>query len=128
MTQKTRVLVVDDDFDNADMTVMMLEFSGYEARAAFDSEQAVRRVAGWVPDCVLMDLGMPVDGFSVAQKIRNQSGCRDIAIVALSGYGGEAIMKKARLEGFSGFLVKPAHFSEVIGAVIAVQQGQLVFG
>lgn len=55
MTQKTRVLVVDDDFDNADMTVMMLEFSGYEARAAFDSEQAVRRVAGWVPDCVLIE-------------------------------------------------------------------------
>jgi CheY-like chemotaxis protein len=70
-----RILVVDDLHDTADSTALLLGLLGHEVRAAYDSPTA-RQVAGtFLPQAVLLDIGLPgMDGCEVARHLRGQAG------------------------------------------------------
>jgi len=66
-----RVLVVDDNQDSADSLTLLLEFEGYVARAAYSAKDAIEQVDAFVPDIILLDIGMPgMNGYDLAQHIK----------------------------------------------------------
>jgi PAS domain S-box-containing protein len=103
-----RVLVVDDNRDAADALETLLELRGHTARAVYSGEEALEVGAELEPRVVLLDLGMPeVDGFETARRLRAEPWGRDVALVALTGWGQDSDRGKTREAGFDHHLVKP---------------------
>jgi two-component system response regulator MprA len=113
-----RVLVVEDDDEIAQVLQRSLRLEGYEVRIAPDGEQALALHAEYVPDVVILDLGLPkVDGIEVARKVR---GADDVPILMLTAR--DAV--EARVEGLDSgaddYLVKPFERQELLARLRAL--------
>ena len=72
-----RVLVVEDDADIADVLRRSLRNEGYEVRTSADGIDALDVAAGFVPDLVVLDLGLPrLDGVEVCRSCAPRATCR----------------------------------------------------
>src|SRR5262245_66018150 len=68
--RRFRILVVDDNHDSALSLAMMLSIMGHETRTAHDGESAVVTDESFLPEVVLLDIGLPkLNGYEVAQRI-----------------------------------------------------------
>jgi CheY-like chemotaxis protein len=107
-----RVLIVDDNEDAANSLAMILNLGGHETVSVYTAVDALRRAASFRPDVVLLDIGLPgMDGYEVAQKLRELPGLRDIRLVAVTGYGRSDDRIRARDAGFDDHLTKPVEFA-----------------
>lgn len=103
-----RVLIVDDNRDNADSLSLLLQISGNETRTAYDGEEAVNAAREFQPDLILLDLGMPkLSGYDACQQIRAAQKGKPITIVAQTGWGQNEDRMRTRAAGFDHHLVKP---------------------
>jgi CheY-like chemotaxis protein len=108
-----RVLVVDDNIDIADMMSEVLKEAGHVVRVAHDGKQALSALAGFTPDAVLLDIGLPVmDGFEVARELRSRGS--DAFLVAITGYGQQTDRDRSKDAGFDAHLVKPVKVDAVL--------------
>ena len=115
-----RVLIVDDNEDAANSLAMILELSGHETASVYTAVDALQRAAAFRPDVVLLDIGLPgMDGYEVAQKMRELPGLRDIRLVAVTGYGRSDDRLRARDAGFDDHLTKPVEFALLERALAA---------
>ena len=81
----SRVLVVDDNDDSRTTLAELVRLWGHEVASAMEGKEALALCAAFMPDVVILDLGLPgLDGWSVARRIRAEGGDR-VYIVALSG-------------------------------------------
>jgi CheY-like chemotaxis protein len=103
-----RVLVVDDNVDAAETLALMLKLHGHHVQTAHDGQDALRVAPVFAPHIVLLDLGMPnLNGYETANQIRSQPWGRDMALVALTGWGQPKDRKRTIEAGFDAHLVKP---------------------
>lgn len=103
-----RVLVVDDNVDNADALTALLQQWGHDVHAAYDGAQALRIAATLRPDVVLLDLGLPsLSGHDVCRQLRAEPWARRTVIVAQTGWGQRSDRIRSRQAGFDAHLVKP---------------------
>jgi signal transduction histidine kinase/CheY-like chemotaxis protein len=106
--RRLRILVVDDEVENADSLAMLLEAMGHEVRTAYGGEEALEVAAASRPHLVLLDLGMPrVDGFEAARRLRGQPGGQEIVLAAVTGWATEEDRHRTGQAGFNHHLVKP---------------------
>jgi CheY-like chemotaxis protein len=57
---------------------------------------------------MLVDIGLPgIDGYEVARRVRRNPDLKEVALVALTGYGREEDERKAMAAGFDAHLTKP---------------------
>lgn len=103
-----RVLVVDDDGDNADSTAVLVRLWGHDAQVAKDGKTALMVAETFCPDVVLFDLAMPgMSGIELATKLR---ACLDQSpplLVAITGYGDKNTRVGVLAAGAHLHLVKP---------------------
>ena len=84
----SRILVVDDNRDAADMLRGLLTASGHRVLVAYDGEEALRQAAAFKPQIGLLDIGMPgMDGYQLAARLRNDSQLQELFLVAITGWG-----------------------------------------
>jgi len=84
------ILVVDDNVDAAESLAMMLRLNGHDVRTAHNGLQALEQAETFQPEVILLDLGLPgMDGYEIAQKVRNLRGMEEVFLVALTGWGQE---------------------------------------
>ena len=103
-----RVLVVDDNRDAADSLGALLQLLGAEVRVVYDGHAALAVLHDFRPGVIFLDLGMPgLDGFEVARRIRQRTDLRDVALVAVTGWGQEQDRRRTHAAGFDQHLVKP---------------------
>ena len=70
----TKVLIVEDDSNIAQLLQLYLEKEGFETRIAPDGGKGVEEFRAWEPGLVLLDIMLPVmDGWAVCRKIRETS-------------------------------------------------------
>jgi CheY-like chemotaxis protein len=101
--------VVDDNVDGADSLAVLLRLSGHAVRVCHDGPAALALADEFVPDLVLLDIGLPgMDGYEVARRLRARPGLDRVLLVALTGYGQEEDVRRSRQAGFDHHLVKPA--------------------
>ena len=114
-----RVLIVDDNEDAANSLAMVLQLSGHETVSVYTAADALEHAAVFKPDVVLLDIGLPgMDGYEVAQRLRELPGLRGIKLVAVTGYGRSDDRLRARDAGFDDHLTKPVEF-EVLDRTLA---------
>jgi CheY-like chemotaxis protein len=116
-----RVLVVEDNTDTAYSLVQLLKLLGQETRVAYDGIDALEVAAEFRPHLVLLDIGLPkLNGYSVAQRIRQQSWGDKVCLVAVTGWGLESDRRKSKEAGFDRHMTKPltlAALSHVLATV-----------
>ncbi|MEK6336400.1 MAG: ATP-binding protein [Acidobacteriota bacterium] len=104
----SRVLVVDDNVDAADMLVMMLQMFGHEVKAAYTGQAALETAVEYEPDFVLLDIGLPdMNGYEVAQHLRQLEQIKNVRLIAITGYGQDADRQRSQEAGIDLHLVKP---------------------
>lgn len=109
-----RTLVVDDNEAAAVGMSRLLEHHGHTVRTAHNGQSALSAFHDFVPDVVLLDIGLPdMSGHEVASKIRSHGGRQPI-LIALTGYGQESDKNDAIVSGFNHHLTKPVSIVEVI--------------
>jgi len=110
-----RVLVVDDHQDTCTGMKMMLERRGYEITVAYSAEQAVQKAHNQDFDLLISDIGLPGrNGYDLMRELRESKGMPGIA---LSGFGSEDDISKARAAGFAEHLTKPINFERLQEAI-----------
>jgi CheY-like chemotaxis protein len=103
-----RILIVDNEPDNADSLGLLVGIWGHEARAVYGGAQALPLVPVFRPDVMLVDLGMPLmNGLELARRVRQLEGREHVLLVAVTGHGHEQDYRAARDAGFDYLLVKP---------------------
>jgi DNA-binding NarL/FixJ family response regulator len=115
--EKTRVLVVEDEYMSAQFFKMSLEQNGYEVvGTATTSQEAIEHAMAKAPDVVCMDIGLesPGAGIDVARRIREIS---EAAIIFVSGYQDSLTKDRAMELRPAGYLVKPINIAHLIAAI-----------
>ncbi len=103
-----RILIVDDNEDSTRSMAILQRRRGHETRTAFTGPDAVAVAAEFLPEVVLLDIGLPgMDGFEVARRLRAMPARAGAFLVAMSGYGSNEDRVEARAAGFDEYLVKP---------------------
>ncbi|MCG6156631.1 PAS domain S-box protein [Rubinisphaera margarita] len=118
---KRKVLIVDDNLPAAQMLSLVVKMLGSEIQLAGDGQEAIDVAAEFLPDVILMDLGMPrMNGYEAARHIRNQPWGQDMLLVALTGWGQDEDKQRTREAGFDHHLTKPAEpatLNEIFAAI-----------
>jgi PAS domain S-box-containing protein len=114
----SRILVVEDNADAAEGLMMLIEAFGHEVRVATDGLAALDLAAEYVPDLMLVDIGLPgIDGYEVARRIRSAAELSKVPMIALTGYGKDEDRERTRAAGFVHHLVKPVDPTDLKAAV-----------
>lgn len=117
MSAARRVLVVDDNADAADSLAMLLQVRGDDVRVAYDGEEALFAEQEFMPDVLLLDIGMPkLSGYEVARRVRDARG-RGVLIVAITGWGQEDDRQRAREAGFDHHFTKPVDYAALLEVI-----------
>ena len=118
-----RVLVVDDNVDAAESLMLLLRASSHQARMVHDGPSALAAALEFLPEVVLLDIGLPgMNGHEVAKQMRAQvAALGNVVLVALTGYGQETDRDRSREAGFDHHLVKPADFAKVTQILASVR-------
>ncbi|HEY6561848.1 MAG TPA: response regulator [Polyangiaceae bacterium] len=102
------ILIVDDNPQNLKLARVLLASEGYEVRTAVDAEDALRVLASFSPELILMDLQLPgMDGLALTRRLKEDPARRHIVIVALTAYAMKGDEAKAIAAGCDGYVTKP---------------------
>jgi len=113
-----RVLVVEDDEEIAQALQRSLRIEGYEVRLAGDGVRALDEAHAFLPDLVLLDLGLPrLDGLEVARELRERD---DVAILMLTARDGLEDRVDGLDTGADDYLVKPFERQELLARMRAL--------
>src|SRR5919106_2596610 len=113
-----RVLVVEDDAEIADVLRRMLRQEGHEVRSAADGLEALEAAEEFIPDLVVLDLGLPrLDGVEVCRRLRNES---DAPILILTDRTEVEDRVGGLDSGADRYLVKPFERRELLARVRAL--------
>ena len=118
MSEKQRILIVDDDEDISELISLYLIKECFDTRRADNGESAIREFKEYKPDLILLDIMLPgIDGYDVCREIRKTSR---IPIIMLSAKG-EIFDKVLGLElGADDYMIKPFDSKELVARVKAV--------
>jgi CheY-like chemotaxis protein len=115
-----RVLVVDDNLDAAESLVALLEVLGHTTAVAHDGMQGLEAAREFVPDLVLLDIGLPgMSGYEVARAIRRTAALREVVLIALTGWGAQSDQQQSHEAGFDQHLTKPVSLEALEQALAA---------
>jgi len=113
-----RVLVVEDDHEIAQVLQRSLRLEGYEVRVAVDGQAALETANDFVPDLVILDLGLPkVDGIEVARRLRQAD---DVPILILTARDAVESRVEGLDTGADDYLVKPFERQELLARMRAL--------
>ena len=102
------ILVVEDNERNLKLLRDVLEYAGYDVRAARTGEDGVALAVKEPPDLVLMDLQLPgIDGTEALRRLRENPRTADIPVVAVTAQAMKQDRERVLEAGFNGYVSKP---------------------
>lgn len=121
MTNKLRVLLVEDDRGNFELVQILLEHAGCSVLGALTGQEALEVARREHPDLVLMDLSLPImDGWTSARELKLDPQTASIPLLALTAHTLPGDRQRALDAGFNGYISKPInvqHFKEELDKV-----------
>lgn len=113
-----RVLLTEDDTTLRDLYEERLKLEGYAVATAIDGEEALKKVAEFSPQIILLDLRLPkLNGIKVLEMVKNNPETKDIPVIILTALSGNEEKTCVSL-GASAFMNKAqSKPSEVIAKI-----------
>ena len=120
MSEKQRILIVDDDANIAELIALYLTKECFDTKMVGDGEAALADFQEYNPDLILLDLMLPgIDGYEVCREIRKTS---QVPIIMLSAKG-EVFDRVLGLElGADDYIIKPFDPKELVARTKAVRR------
>ncbi len=113
---RLRILVVDDNKDNADGLGKLLQIMGHDLRTAYDGQSAIEIAEAFRADVILLDIGMPnLDGYDTCRHIRDQPWGKNMILIAQTGWGQDDDRRRTHAAGFDYHVVKPVDPTALMG-------------
>lgn len=107
-TEKLRILIVEDNPDQAQTLAALLKLWGHQVKIALDGATGLDIAQEFRPQVALIDLGLPImSGYEIASRIKKNPLLNNTRIIAQTGWGQEQDRKLALDAGFDHHLVKP---------------------
>lgn len=104
----TKILLIEDIPDNAELARKMLLSASYEVIHAPDAQTGMDLALSEQPDLILLDLGLPdYDGQTVAAFLKEEDSTAHIPIVAFTAWPADTARPMAISYGCDGFISKP---------------------
>jgi PAS domain S-box-containing protein len=108
----SRVLVIDDNVDMARALVCLLKLLNHEVWTAYDGPSGLEVARACRPEVLLLDIGLPgMDGYQVAERLRQEEFGKNVLLIAVTGYGQEEERQRALSAGFNHFVTKPVDYA-----------------
>ncbi|MBW1642166.1 MAG: response regulator [Deltaproteobacteria bacterium] len=123
MSDKKRILVVDDEPDFAAIVQRNLEKEGFEVDVAYDGVEGMEKVADNPPDAIVLDVMMPEkDGYEMCSELKADEKYADIPVVMLTAVADHvASTRYSHADGMSmeadDYLPKPASADEITASI-----------
>jgi len=118
MSNKTTILVIDDELDVLKLVEFLLWNTEYELIKASDAERGIQLVKELQPAAVIVDIMMPrMDGFTALQRIREIKA--DMPVIIFTARSTRSDEKKAEELGANGFVAKPFNRQKLLAAIEA---------
>ena len=110
-----RVLIADDNPQNAEVLEAHLDGSTYETRIAVNGEETLTIAQDWQPDVILLDVMMPkLSGFEVCKRLRSAPETRTIGVLMVTALDQKTDIERAVEAGTDDFLTKPINRTELL--------------
>lgn len=123
---RVRILVVDDNPDSAMSLAMMLSMLGHDTRTAQDGEAALVTAEAFRPHVVLLDLGLPkLNGYEVAQRIRQHDWGASMFLIAITGWGQDEDRRRSEDVGMNLHMVKPVEPAALQRILIGLSEADI---
>ena len=118
VARQPRVLIVEDDEEITQALTRSLRLEGYEVRSAGDGVAALQEASSFIPDLVILDLGLPrMDGIDVARELRRDD---DVPILVLTARDALESRVEGLDAGADDYLVKPFERQELLARMRAL--------
>ena len=125
MAKLLKILVVDDDRDNADSLAELFAMDGHTVEVAYDGEAAIRAFRDGHFDVAFMDVMMPgrngVESFLEIKRMK--PGAR---VYMMTGYSVEQLLQQALDHGALGIFNKPVDLRKILGEVAGLDRNGIV--
>lgn len=118
---RLRVLIVEDNIDAGDSLSLLLRLDGHEVQVARSGPSALEMAPAFQPQAVLLDIGLPgMDGYQVAQRLREKPEFKDVVLCALTGHTpSEADRDRPHQAGFDHHFIKPVNLKTLSATLTA---------
>ncbi|MFH1366919.1 MAG: response regulator [Patescibacteria group bacterium] len=109
-TQKTKVLVIEDEKMLSEMYKTKFEMEGFEVFQAFDGKEGLEKIKAEKPAIILLDIILPkLDGFLVLKEVKSDPVLKKTPVLLLTNLGQDDDIKKGKSLGAEGYFVKADH-------------------
>lgn len=116
MTERKKVLVVDDDVDMR--RLLLTKLDGFDVSYAQDGVSAISEARKEAPDLIILDIGLPAgDGFIALQRLKESPKLGTIPVLVFSERENAEVAERALAAGARGFYRKSGGAESLIAAV-----------
>ena len=123
MSEKKRILVVDDEPDFAGIVQTNLEKEGFEVAVAYNGIEGLEMVKANPPDAIVLDIMMPeMDGYKVCKELKADEKYADIPVILLTAVASHVTTTRySHADGMSteadDYIAKPASAEEITESI-----------
>jgi DNA-binding response OmpR family regulator len=111
----TRVLLVEDDPAVRRILALQLQTRGFDVRTAADGAEGFRALQEALPDCVVLDLMMPVmDGFELLKRIRSLGRTANLPVLILTASEDERHRLRTQQYLADAYVSKPYELDRIV--------------
>lgn len=119
-----RILVIEDNENNMELTSFILEASGFSVDKAYRGKDGIEQARTVSPDAILLDIQLPdIDGIQVLTELRNDSRTAAIPVIAVTSYAMTGDSKKLLEAGCNGYIEKPIDPGDFIQQIESILSG-----
>lgn len=114
------VVLAEDSLVTREVLRVLLEEQGFRVRVAGDGDEAMQRIAEWVPDVLVTDIDMPRrDGLWLTRSLRGQRNTERLPILLLTSRDGDAARTAGAAAGADAYLLKSQFNARVLAETLA---------
>jgi DNA-binding response OmpR family regulator len=118
MSDRKRVLIVDDEPDILKTAIFRLKKAGYEIITAKDGKTGVELAKKEKPNLILLDVRLPLmDGYEVCQRLKSDDNFKKIPVIFLTASVANKIADKIKEFGAEDYIIKPFEPEELLDKV-----------
>jgi len=120
-----RVLIVDDNPMNVELTAFVLRAAAFAVESAVDADSTALQVQAFRPELILMDIQLPgMDGLEMTRRLKADPATAHIVVVAYTAYAMKGDEARMRAAGCDGYITKPIDVMSFAAKVRSLLVGQ----